>query len=289
MSNQEQSPVIVNPYVFAEAYKDAGPENTIILHKDFKLEGLQSYQDHARRLRAKFTTIDGQSYFDYVLSRKAESDKFKSRTFINANNPERALVSLTVLNFGTSEGVDTAGHRDDLATLNLSKEPMFDDFLDNVATKWFKPTKFAEALESYLGTMEMYGRTGDDIIQVGVMVQQFRNLKIEASQTTETKSQSAYDSEQSDIEKFAAQATGGVELPEYFYINNPIYTGLEDQEITFKIIMKQVKNEENGKVHAEFQLKPIALKYAYLKAAVSFQNLVRESLKGEDTYLGTIE
>lgn len=288
MSNQEQNPVVVNPYVFAEAYKDAGPENTIILHKDFKLESLQGYQDHARRLKAQFDTIDAQSYFDYVLSRKAESSKFKSRTFINANNPEQQLIALTVLNFGTSESATSAGHRDDIAVLNLSKEPMLADFLSEVAKTWFKPNKFAEALEAYNGTLEMYGQTGEDVVTTGTIINTFRNLKIEATQTSETKSNSAYDSEQSDIEKFEAQATGGVVLPEYFYIKNPIYTGLEDQTVTFKVIMRQGKNEETGKPYAEFQLKPIALKYAYLKAAVSFQNLVREQLEGEDTYLGTI-
>ncbi|URG13798.1 hypothetical protein [Acinetobacter phage vB_AbaS_TCUP2199] len=282
MSKQEQNPV---DFKFAEQYPELAPENTLVLHENFNLFDLQKYLPNARRLAANFQTGDSESYFKYVLDRKAENeDSQKSRTFINAFNPESSLTATTILNFGTSEN---AGHGDDRAVLDLSRDPMFEEFYEAFNDKWYKANKLAETLETFLGTAEMFGTVDGEEgrLHISAVISSFRNLKVEANHTNQTTSQSQFKAETSDLESFEAEAVGGA-LPEYIFFSTPIYAGLEFQDIRFKVIMEK-REDENKKPFAVFRLKPIALKYAYHQAAANFRHLVRENLEGEDTYIGS--
>lgn len=281
MPNQENAIVINKDY--ANNYQANAPENTIVLDKDFSVVDLQQFQDHKRRINGILSTIESQSYFDYVKSRQAEQSKFKSRTFVNANSPESFLQAVTVLNFGDATGVDTAGRGDDRAELNLSKDPMFEDFLETFNNEQFKTTKLAETLEGYLGTIEIEARRENQTASLASAIQAFRNLKVQASQESTVQS-TQYKSEQSDMEQFEAQAVGG-ELPEYLAVTTPIYIGLEKQTVLFKVKMHQRK--ENDKPVAYFELVPIALKFAYLQSGINFQNLIRANLPDEEVTIGT--
>lgn len=283
MSNTETQPVLNHEY--ANNYPDLVPENTIVLHQDFRLIDLQAYQDHARRIKGNMKTIDAQSYFDYVLSRQKENDTFKSRTFVDANNPESYLQARTILNFGTNEDIASAGRHDDTATLNLGKDPMFVEFLKQFDQNKFKSLKFAEALENFLGTIDFEAVIDGQKSDISSAISAFRNLKIKADQTSVVTG-SQYSSEQSDLEQFEVDALGG-KLPEYIALTTPIYMGLDKQTILFKIIMNEVK--EGEKSTAVFSLKAIGLTYAYQKAAVYFQKIIRDNLKNEEVTIGVWE
>ena len=159
---------------------------------------------------------------------------------------------------------------------------MFVDFLTNMVGYKFKTVKLAESLEDYLGTMDITSYSKGEHGAITTATQAFRNLKIEANQTSNVNA-SQYKSEQSDLENFEAQAVGG-ELPEYIAIETPIYTGLETQTVLFKVKMHQDK--ENDKPVVYFELVPVALKYAYLKAGINFQNLIRHELPNEAVTIG---
>lgn len=283
MSNTETQPVLNHEY--ANNYPDLVPENTIVLHQDFRIIDLQAYQDHARRIKGNMQTIDAQSYFDYVLSRQKENNTFKSRTFVDANTPESYLQARTILNFGTNEGIASAGRHDDTATLNLGKDPMFVEFLKQFERTQFKSLKFAEALENFLGTIDFEAVIDGQKSDISSAISAFRNLKIKADQTSVVTG-SQYSSEQSDLEQFEVDALGG-KLPEYIALTTPIYMGLDQQTILFKIIMNEVK--EGEKSTAVFSLKPIGLTYAYQKAAVYFQKIIRDNLKNEEVTIGVWE
>lgn len=280
MLNQENYPVINKDY--ANSYQDNLPENTIVLDKEFAIHDLQAFTDHKRRVTGVLQTIDAQSYFNYVLSRQTEQSKFKSRTFVNANKPEDFLQAVTVLNFGDSKDVDTAGRCDDRAELDLSKDPMFEEFLSKMGDKGFKSVKMAEMLEGFLGTIEIEARTDNQPSALSTAIQAFRNLKVQASQESTVQS-NQYQSEKSDMENFEAQAVGGT-LPEYLAVTTPIYMGLENQTVLFKVKMHQEK--EGDKPVAYFELVPVALKYAYLQAGINFQKLIRASLPNEEVTIG---
>lgn len=281
MSNQENYPVINKDY--ANNYQDNLPENTIVLDKEFAIHDLQAYTDHKRRVTGVLNTIDAESYFEYVKSRQAEQAKFKSRTFVNANQPESFLEATTVLNFGDATSAESAGRCDDRAELNLSKDPMFDEFLAKLTGYKFKSVKLAETLEGFLGTIEIDARLEDKTSPLSSAIQAFRNLKVQANQESVVQS-NQYQSEKSDLENFEAQAVGGA-LPEYLAVTTPIYMGLESQTVLFKIKMYQEK--EGDKPVAYFELVPIALKYAYLQAGIHFQKLIRANLPNEEVTIGT--
>ena len=281
MSNTENNVV---DYSFANNYPNLAPENTMIIHQDFKLVDLQQFEPHSRRIKGVMKTIDADSYFKYVLSRQAENSEFKSRTFVDANRPESYLQANTVLNFGEN-GEFTAGRQDDVATLNLGKDPIFVEFLEQAKSYSYKSLKLAEALESFLGTIQLEAISDEQTTDIKTAISAFRNLKVKADQTSVV-SGNQYSSEKSDLEQFEVEAVGG-KLPEYIVVTTPIYMGLESQRIMFKVIMTETK--EGDKPVAVFSLKPIGLTFAYHKAAVSFQNLIRKNLENEEVTIGTWE
>ena len=189
---------------FANAYNDEAnvPFNALVLHKDLKVHDLQSLNsDVKRRFTGSFTTNHPESYFTYALERIEESGAQKHRTFINAENPESQLFSKTILNFGETE---LPGFSDDKAILVLVKDPLFMKFLEDTRRPQ-ETTDFAETLEAFLGTENIWGMKEGEHIKLANAVKSIRNAKIDKQSTSELNT-TGLQYTGSDFEKIAIES-----------------------------------------------------------------------------------
>ena len=242
-------------YSFANEYNNSAevPNNALIVHREFKLLDLQKYNsDVDRRFSGTFATNSPESYFNYVKDRVAESGAQKYRTFINAENPETRLFAETVLNFGETA---LPGFCDDTAILTLVKDPLFVRFLDDTRRPQ-EATDFAETLEAFLGTENIWGMKEGEHIKLANAVKSIRNAKADKN------------------------------LADSFGFKTPIYLNLDEQEVTFAVDVR-FQNKEKKKKKALYSLRPLGLLNHYLKAAEDFQTLVSSEI--ENTLIGTFE
>lgn len=276
MSNTEN---VVVDYSFAADYADINlGDNAAILHKDFNLISTEAVNDLRTRLRGQFNTLDIPSYLDYVKSRLGEDGAEADRTFIYAEEPQNTLSSVTVLNFGS---YSEPGHADDLATLQLRKDPLFTDFLSKT-TSWTTATDFAEILEDFLGAANISAFNNDTGISFAKAIVGIRNAKIDRNSSS-TLNTGALNYEQSDMEKIAIQAQAEILPTELQYVTG-MYLGLESQTVAFRVVTR-FEEKDNGGTKVYYRLKPVGLLGHYLKAAVNFQELIGNSL--ENTLIGT--
>lgn len=270
-------------YSFAEQYNDNSeiPNNALIVHQDFRLLDLQQFNsDVARRFSGTFTTNNPESYFNYVKDRVAESGAQKDRTFINAENPESRLFSETVLNFGETE---LPGFSDDKAILVLVKDPLFMKFLEDTRRPQ-EATDFAETLEAFLGTENIWGMKEGEHIKLANAVKSIRNAKIDKQSTSELNT-TGLQYTGSDFEKIAIESADK-NLADSFGFKTPIYLNLAEQEVTF-VVDVRFQSKDNGGQKALYSLRPLGLLNHYLKAAENFQTLVSGEI--ENTLIGTFE
>ena len=276
MSNTEN---LVVDFSFAEQYDNIPlGDNAAIIHKDFTLISTESANPFRSRLRGRFTTLDIQSYIDYVKSRLSEDGAEAERTFIYAEEPQNSLSSVTALNFGS---YNTPGHADDVAVLELRKDPLFADFLSKTAS-WSSATDFAEILEDYLGAAEIAAYNNETAISFAKAIVGIRNAKIDRNSSS-TLNTGALNYEQSDMEKIAIQAQAEILPTELQYVTG-MYLGLEAQTISFRVVTR-FEEKDNGGTKVHYRLKPVGILGHYLKAAVHFQELIGNSL--ENTLIGT--
>ena len=270
-------------YSFAEQYNDNSeiPNNALIVHQDFRLLDLQQFNsDVARRFSGTFTTNNPESYFNYVKDRVAESGAQKDRTFINAENPESRLFAETVLNFGETE---LPGFSDDKAILVLVKDPLFMKFLEDTRRPQ-EATDFAETLEAFLGTENIWGMKEGEHIKLANAVKSIRNAKIDKQSTSELNT-TGLQYTGSDFEKIAIESADK-NLADSFGFKTPIYLNLAEQEVTF-VVDVRFQSKDNGGQKALYSLRPLGLLNHYLKAAENFQTLVSGEI--ENTLIGTFE
>ena len=276
MSNTEN---LVVDFSFAAEYENIPlGDNAAIIHKDFTLISTESANPFRSPLRGRFTTLDIQSYIDYVKSRLSEDGAEAERTFIYAEEPQNSLSSVTALNFGS---YDTPGHADDVAVLELRKDPLFADFLSKTAS-WSSATDFAEILEDYLGAAEIAAYNNETAISFAKAIVGIRNAKIDRNSTS-TLNTGALNYEQSDMEKIAIQAQAEILPTELQYVTG-MYLGLAAQTISFRVVTR-FEEKDNGGTKVYYRLKPVGVLGHYLKAAVHFQELIGNSL--ENTLIGT--
>lgn len=270
-------------YSFANEYNNnvEVPINAMIVHQDFRLVDLQKFNsDVDRRFSGTFTTNNPQSYFNYVKDRVAESGAQKDRTFINAENPENRLFAETVLNFGET---GLPGFCDDKAILVLVKDPLFMKFLEDTRRPQ-EATDFAETLEAFLGTENIWGMKDGEHIKLTNAVKSIRNAKIDKQSTSELNT-TGLQYTGSDFEKIAIESADK-NLADSFGFRTPIYLNLEEQQVTFVVDIR-FQNKENGGQKALYSLRPIGLLNHYLKAAENFQTLVSGEI--ENTLIGSFE
>lgn len=270
-------------YSFANQYNDNTevPNNSMIVHHDFRLLDLQQFNsDVDRRFSGTFTTNNPQSYFNYVKDRVAESGAQKDRTFINAESPESRLFAETVLNFGETE---LPGFSDDKAFLVLVKDPLFVKFLEDTRRPQ-EATDFAETLEAFLGTENIWGMKDGEHIKLTNAVKSIRNAKIDKQSTSELNT-TGLQYTGSDFEKIAIESADK-NLADSFGFKTPIYLNLEEQEVTF-VVDVRFQSKDNGGQKALYSLRPLGLLNHYLKAAENFQTLVSGEI--ENTLIGTFE
>ena len=270
-------------YSFAEQYNDNSeiPNNALIVHQDFRLLDLQQFNsDVDRRFSGTFTTNNPESYFNYVKDRVAESGAQKDRTFINAENPESRLFAETVLNFGETE---LPGFSDDKAILVLVKDPLFMKFLEDTRRPQ-EATDFAETLEAFLGTENIWGMKEGEHIKLANAVKSIRNAKIDKQSTSELNT-TGLQYTGSDFEKIAIESADK-NLADSFGFKTPIYLNLAEQEVTF-VVDVRFQSKDNGGQKALYSLRPLGLLNHYLKAAENFQALVSGEI--ENTLIGTFE
>lgn len=270
-------------YSFAEQYNDNSeiPNNSMIVHHDFRLLDLQQFNsDVDRRFSGTFTTNNPQSYFNYVKDRVAERGAQKDRTFINAENPENRLFAETVLNFGETE---LPGFSDDKAILVLVKDPLFVKFLEDTRRPQ-EATDFAETLEALLGTENIWGMKDGEHIKLTNAVKSIRNAKIDKQSTSELNT-TGLQYTGSDFEKIAIESADK-NLADSFGFKTPIYLNLEEQEVTF-VVDVRFQSKDNGGQKVLYSLRPLGLLNHYLKAAENFQALVSGEI--ENTLIGTFE
>ena len=270
-------------YSFANEYNNdpSVPNNSMIVHQDFRHVDLQKFNsDVDRRFSGTFTTNHPQAYFNYVKDRVAESGAQKDRTFINAENPETRLFAETVLNFGETE---LPGFCDDKAILVLVKDPLFMKFLEDTRRPQ-EATDFAETLEAFLGTENIWGMKEGEHIKLANAVKSIRNAKIDKQSTSELNT-TGLQYTGSDFEKIAIESADK-NLADSFGFKTPVYLNLEEQEVTFAVDVR-FQNKENGGQKALYSLRPLGLLNHYLKAAENFQTLVSGEI--ENTLIGTFE
>lgn len=270
-------------YSFAEQYGESSqvPINAMIVHDDFSLLDLQKYKmDVDRRFSGNFSTNNPKSYFSYVQDRVSEIGAQKSRTFINAENPETRLFAKTMLNFGETT---LPGFCDDQATLVLVKDPLFMKFLQD--TRLFQEaTDFAETLEAFLGTENIWGMKEGEHITLTNAVKSIRNAKIDKQSTSELNT-TGLQYTGSDFEKIAIESADK-NLADSFGFKTPVYLNLEEQEVTF-VVDVRFQSKENGGQKVLYSLRPLGLLNHYLKAAENFQTLVSGEIA--NTLIGTFE
>ena len=270
-------------YSFANQYNDNAevPINSMIVHQDFRLVDLQKFNaDVDRRFSGTFTTNNPESYFAYVSDRANEDCAQNNRTFINAENPETRLFAETVLNFGETA---LPGLCDDKAILVLVKDPLFVKFLEDTRQPQ-EATDFAETLEAFLGTENIWGMKEGEQIKLANAVKAIRNAKIDKQSTSELNT-TGLQYTGSDFEKIAIESADK-NLADSFGFKTPIYLNLAEQEVTFAVDVR-FQSKDNGGQKALYSLRPFGLLNHYLKAAENFQTLV--SGKIEDTLIGTFE
>ena len=270
-------------YSFANEYNNdpSVPNNSMIVHQDFRHVDLQKFNsDVDRRFYGTFTTNHPQAYFNYVKDRAAESGAQKDRTFINAENPETRLFAETVLNFGETE---LPGFCDDKAILVLVKDPLFVKFLEDTRRPQ-EATDFAETLEAFLGTENIWGMKEGEHIKLANAVKSIRNAKIDKQSTSELNT-TGLQYTGSDFEKIAIESADK-NLADSFGFKTPVYLNLEEQEVTF-VVDVRFQSKDNGGQKALYSLRPLGLLNHYLKAAENFQTLVSGEI--ENTLIGTFE
>lgn len=277
MSYQEVSELkpaktlVVDYSPFAEKYPTPNPVGHAIIHKDFNLVA-EKESDLAlrKRFRGTFNTQHTESYFKYVAERIAEANAEKNRTFVDASEPQQYLKATTVLNFGD---YSKPGQSDDLAILSLRQDPVFAR-LDNLSERDWKATEFAELLEDFLDANIATYNNGSEV-GFAKAIQAIRNAKIEVLKTSKLNT-NGLAHESSDMEKAAIQAEQET-LPDLITLTTPIYLGLEDQQVSFRISVKFIQREGQPTI-VNYNLKPVGLLMKYLKAADNFQKVVSEKL-----------
>ena len=271
-------------YTFAQEQYNAGDinqgESTMIIHQDFKHFDLEKFAPTRRRMIGNMTTGDIPSYFDYVQKRQAESEEVV-RTFVDASDVKHSLTAKTVLNFGDS---NAPGQSDDLAFLKMTRDPLLENFMETFSDETFGAVKFAEAFEDLLGVLPMVAYTGTTQISVAAAITIIRNTKVDSAQNTTVKA-TQYTQENSTMESVEISSNAG-ELPTHIIVQTPMYLGLNEQEIQFKIKAESVPAGE-GKTKLQYSLKPIGLLGAYLKAGQNFKELISDQFGAEAVTIGT--
>lgn len=263
-----ESASVAQDYSFANEYNDLYKLGTsqVVIHQDFKVQDLEKYQDLRNRFRGDFHTNHPESYFTYVEQRKEEHGAEKDRTFINAENPQQRLFAKTILNFGQ---YDSAGQADDVAVLNLQKDPLFHDFISRTERE-LTATDFAEALENFLGSLEVSGvNTEGDVIPFQRTISAIRNAKVDKNQTSHLNT-TGLQYEASDLEKAAVSSQEGT-LAEHFLVTSPIYLNLPKQDIRFVVKTRFESKEGQNGVKVFYRLQPIGLLGHYINAAEHFK------------------
>lgn len=269
-------------YDFANTYNELPqlPDHMLIVHQDFKTVDLDKYQPNRRRMGGLMETIDIDSFFNYVKKRQAEMPEVAYRTFVDASQAKNRLHAKTILNFGTSMA---AGQADDVAQLVLQKDPLFEEFLETFEGETFTAVKFADAFEDLIGSLDMVAFVEKQEQSIASAISVIRNSKVDAAQNTTVKA-TQYTSESSEMERVEIASNAG-QLPTFIAIKTPIYLGLEEQKVFFKVKAETVSAGEN-KLKLVFSLKPIGLLAAYLKAGRSFQDLIKANLDPETVTIG---
>lgn len=270
-------------YAFAEQYNGNSdqPKDLMIVHQDFKLHDLENFEANRRRMIGTMTTIDIPSFFSYVKRREEEVTSPESRTFIDASKADTQLVARTVLNFGSTY---EPGHCDDVAVLNMQHDPLFQEFLSTFEGETFGAVKFADAFEDLIGVLKMNGHVDGERVTIASAISVIRNAKVDAAQNTTVRA-TQFASEVSDMERVEISSNGG-QLPTYFSVITPLYLGLPEQEIFFKVKAETVPAGEN-KTKLQFSIKPIGLLGAYLKAGKEFLSLISQEFDPETVTIGT--
>lgn len=269
---------VIDYSAFAGSYPVPNVGSHSIVHKDFNVV-LEKESELAlrKRLRGTFNTQHTESYFGYVAERIAETNAEKSRTFVDATEPQRYLKAITVLNFGD---YSKPGQSDDLAILSLRQDPVFAR-LEAVSERDWKATEFAELLEDFLDADISAFNNGSEV-GFTKAIQAIRNAKIEVLKTSKLNT-NGLAHESSDMEKAAIQAEQET-LPDLINLSTPIYLGLEQQQVSFRVSVKFIQREGQPTV-VTYSLKPIGLLMKHLKAADNFQEIISGKL--EDVSIGT--
>lgn len=265
----------VQDYDFAKEYNNLMdlPEGVVILHKDFQTQDLQSIASPLRRrFDGKFETNDPASYFEYVKSRQEEPEAELNRTFVNAESPTDRLYARTVLNFGTT---NAAGHGDDLAILNLQKDPLFVELLRSTSS-YAPSNEFAEALENFLGLNVLVGFKEDGLNEIALpaAVAAIRNSKVDRQQSSTLKT-GGLQYEASDMEKIELENVDA-NLADVFVVTTPVYLNLTHQQVKLRVDVKFVETEKG--LRALYALRPVGLLGHYIAAAKDFQDRISTQL-----------
>lgn len=152
----------------------------VVLHKDFAIQNLESFEPNRSRFRGNFSTAEPDAFANYALNKSAAN----AGCFINAQN----MAAQLIFNLGTK---DLPGHCDDKARLSLEMTAPYKALLA-IADKRLSQKEVAEFIEDWRKLMSASSEEDLDgnttAIPLAKAIYAIRKITIEQKATTESES-----------------------------------------------------------------------------------------------------
>lgn len=200
------------------------PENTLVLHKDFTLQDLQTFAATRRRFRGNYQTNDIGDFIRYV---KTNAESSRALAFINPDG----MSCQAIFNIGNAE---VPGHCDWTATLELAPTAAGSALVQVNGkkasqlelTNWIED--WADFLTPYTGNVNDRGSYGT----VGRAVDAIRKITIATASERES-NVGDFHAARTAIEEIEARSKVG--LPAGFTFNAVPYLGLPSREFVLRM------------------------------------------------------
>lgn len=251
--NTEAQTVIENTQ--PTAYLARG--DLLAVNQNYKITDLEGFDLGRNRSRGVLSTPRLEDFKTYVESGVDKS----SPIFVDHHH----VTAVAVLNFNV-EGFEQ-GHCDHLAKLQLEKTVVWKK-IQQIKDQKLDQRTFATFLEDWNSVFTAVN-ANDETILSGVAISAVRNMKIDASVKSESIVNNTSET-RSVFEKVEAQNSTGT-LPAYFKIKDAAFIGLEEKEVTLRLIVNagnnspefklQIVKEDllNNQIIEEFKAKVIEL------------------------------
>ncbi|AUX87020.1 hypothetical protein C3F34_13925 [Acinetobacter sp. ACNIH2] len=256
----------------------------VAVHENYKLADLEQFLNGRNRARGVLTTPSFEDFKSYVLE---HSEAGPTNVICSAGEPyvapKTALVfvdhknvaATAILNFTQEDFAQ--GHCDHKATLKLEPTVVWEK-LNKIKDGKFNQKSFATLLEDWAGVFVAL-TPNNETISIGEALNAVRNMKINATSTTESQVNNLSES-RSVLENVEASTTVG-KLPAYFEIKDTAYVGLDEKTIKLRLLT----NDSDGS--PVFALQIVKEEILRNEIIQEFKDKVIELLPDNEVRIGT--